>query len=267
MWQAGVEAARDRSIRVLAASPAAAETGLSFAAIGDMLGEVADDVLPELPAPQRRALEVALLLTEAEHSTPDPRAVAVGLLSALRVLEPVEQVLVAVDDVQWLDTASAGVLSYAARRLHDEPIGLLLARRAGEGEPAPLDLDQALAEHALLRVGPLTLGATHRLLRERLGLTLPRPILRRIHETSGGNPFYTLELAHAVEGRDISAGAPLALSPTLDDLLRNRIVVLPAETREALFVAACASDPRIAVLSQVLGVDARAPFAQPPRHT
>ncbi len=255
LWQAGVEAARDRSIRVLAASPAAAETGLSFSAIDDLLGEAADDVLPELPTPQRLALEVALLLTEAEHSTPDPRAVAVGLLSALRVLSRSEQVLVAVDDVQWLDTASAGVLGYAARRLHDEPIGLLLAQRAGEGEPAPLGLDRGASQHALLRVGPLTLGATHRLLRERLGVTLPRPALRRVHETAGGNPFYALEIARALPLEGAAAGQPLLVPGSLGELVRGRVAALPPEAQQVLLAAAALSEPRLSVVEAALGRD------------
>ena len=111
LWQAGVEAARERSFRVLSASPSAAETGMSFAALADLLGGVADEVLAALPAPQRRALEVALLLREAEGSAPDQRAVAAAVLSVLRTLSLADRVLLAVDDVQWLDAASAATLA------------------------------------------------------------------------------------------------------------------------------------------------------------
>src|SRR5260221_21854 len=93
----------------------------------------------------------------------------------------------------FFDPAAA---ASGARRLGEEPIGLLLAQRAAEGESLPLGLDRVAAQHvSSLRVGPLTLGATHRLVRERLGVTLPRPVLRRVHETAGGNPFYSLEVA------------------------------------------------------------------------
>ncbi len=264
LWTAGVERARGRGFSVLVASPAETERELSFATLGDLVGGVLEYVLEALPGPQRSALEVALLLTEAEHSTPDPRAVAVAVLSVLRVLSRSEPVLVAVDDVQWLDTASAGVLGYAARRIHEEPIGLLLAQRAAEGEPAPLGLDRAAAEHvSSLRVGPLTLGATHRLLRERLGITLSRPVLQRVHQTAGGNPFYALEIAQALEsaGKGISAGEPLPIPPTLTELLRRRLDALPAETQLVLLAAAASSDRRVSVLSAALGSDAEVPLA------
>ncbi len=261
LWQAGVEAARERSFRVLTASPSVAETGLSFAAIGDLLGEAAADVLAELPAPQRHALEVALLLTEAER-TPDPRAMAVAVLSALRVLGRSGPVLVAVDDVQWLDAASAGVLGYAARRLHEEPIGLLFAQRVAEGEPLPLGLDRARTEDvSSLRVGPLTLGAMHRLVRERLGVALSRPVLRRVHETAGGNPFYALEIARALPLESMAAGQPLSVPGSLGELVRDRLAVLPPDTREALLAAASLSEPRLDVIEAALRRDPRPELA------
>ena len=258
LWQAGVEAAHERSFRVLAASPSVAETGLSFAAICDLLGEAADDVLVDLPAPQRHALEVALLLTEAEQSTPDPRAVAVALLSAVRVLTRSEPVLVAVDDVQWIDSASAGVLGYAARRLRGEPVGLLLAQRAPEGEPLPLGLDRAAAERvSFVRVGPLTLGATHRLVRERLGVPLPRPVLRRVHETAGGNPFYALEIARALPLESAAAGQPLPVPGSLGELVRDRVAALPTDARQVLLAVAALSEPRLSVVEAALQRDPR----------
>ena len=73
-----------------------------------------DEVLGSLPAPQRRALSRALLLDD-EGPPPDPHAIGVAVLNALRALAEREPLLVAVDDVQWLDPASAGALSYAAQ--------------------------------------------------------------------------------------------------------------------------------------------------------
>ena len=103
LWRAGVELARARDLRVLTAIPATAETRLAFAALADLLGPVLGDVLTNLPAPQRRALEVALLLEDAEGPPPDHRAVAFAFLGALRALAREGPVVVAVDDVQWLD--------------------------------------------------------------------------------------------------------------------------------------------------------------------
>ena len=84
LWTAGVELARARGLRVLTAIPATAETRLSFAALADLLGPELAEVLPSLPAPQRRALESALLLEDAEGPPPDQRAVAFAFLGAVR---------------------------------------------------------------------------------------------------------------------------------------------------------------------------------------
>jgi hypothetical protein len=48
-------------------------------------------------------------------------------------------VVLAVDDVQWLDPSSVSALAFALRRMREQPILLLLARRLGErAEPSEL---------------------------------------------------------------------------------------------------------------------------------
>src|SRR5262245_891854 len=86
LWEAGVEAARDRFGRVLACRGAEAEASLSFAGLSDLLVDVFDEVAPALAPLRRRALEVALLLKEPEDASPDPRATGLAILDALRLL-------------------------------------------------------------------------------------------------------------------------------------------------------------------------------------
>ncbi len=105
LWLEGIASARRRSCLVLTARPVEIETKLSFAGLADLLEPVLDDVLPELPRPQRRAFEAALLLAPA-RGLPDPRGVAAAFLGALRVLARDRVVLVAIDDLQWLDSSS-----------------------------------------------------------------------------------------------------------------------------------------------------------------
>ncbi len=259
IWRAGVEAAHERSFRVLTASTATAETTMSFTAVGDLLAGVVDEVLPSLPDPQRRALEVALLLAEAEGRVADERAVAVAFSAVLQALTASGPVLVAVDDVQWLDAASASVLGYAIRRLREERVGLLLSERSVGAVPLPLGLDRAPALERVesLRVGTLTLGAIGGLLRQRLALVFPRPVLRSIHETAGGNPFYALELARALqrEGLRPAPGEPIPLPESLGELVRGRIAALPSETRQTLLAAAAVSEPGLRLLADCLGRD------------
>jgi predicted ATPase len=240
LWLAGVDAARERGHWVLESRPAAAEARFAFAGVSDLLGGVLAEVLDTLPTPQADALRAALLLKRAGDAPPNERAVAAGALSALRTLCAVRPVLLAVDDVQWLDPPSAAVLAFAWRRLRDEPAGLLLAGRAGV--PAHGSLVEAERVERLA-VGPLSLGATHRLLQARLGLVLSRPALLRVHEVAAGNAFFALELGRAFErrGATLVAGEPPPVPDRLRELVRERLSALPAATREALAAAAALS--------------------------
>jgi DNA-binding CsgD family transcriptional regulator len=237
LWLDGVEHARALGRRVLVSRPAQAERALAHVGLGDLLEDALDDVLPSLTAPRRRALEVALLLDGAGAGSVEPRAVGIATRSTLQVLAEDGPLLVAIDDVQWLDASSASALGFALRRLASSPVLLLLARRAGRGaQPAGLEqvLDAGRVER--LTVGPLSVGALHRLLRDRLGRPFARQTLLRIHERSGGNPFFALELARVLDG-DIDPVSPLTVPETLEELVRARIAGLPDPTREALALA------------------------------
>ena len=203
LWLAGLDEATDRAWRVLSARPSDAEATFAYAGIGDLLEGVDEEALAALSAPQQRALRVALLREEPDGPAPDPRTVAVALLNALRGLARAGPVLVAVDDIQWLDSPSALALGFAIRRLGDEPIGVLLARRIEGTAGLPLGLDRPLHGEPLERiaVGPLGLGALGEILHARLGVTFPRATLQRIHAVSGGNPLFALELGRALGDR------------------------------------------------------------------
>ena len=250
VWRAGLGHARERGVRVLDCRPAESEARLSFAGLTDLLEPVLGAVLGALPSIQRRALEAALLLAEDERLPPDQRTISTACLGAFRGLAEGGRVLVAVDDVQWLDPPTALVLEFVARRLAEEPVGLLVAERvAGEGE-APLGLGKADLEVGRVRLGPLSTGALHRLLRDQLGVTLTRPALRRVHEASGGNPFYALELVRALQARGgrIQPGRPLPVPQTLEAILRERLEALPTGAREVLAAAAALAQPTESLL-------------------
>jgi DNA-binding CsgD family transcriptional regulator len=235
LWRAAVEETSAQGTRVLSSRPAEAERGLAFAGLGDLLEPVLDHVLPSLPAPRRRALRIALLLEEAEGPV-DPRALGVAVRHAIEVLAEDAPLVVAVDDVQWLDPSSAASLAFALRRLQ-AGIGILLARRLGEGaEASPLEHALAGVRVESLRLGPLSVGAIQVLLRDELDRVFARPTLLRIHEASGGNPFYALELASAL-GPDVDPTQPLPMPQTLEELVDARLAGLPAATREALVLA------------------------------
>ncbi len=129
LWETGVQEAQQRFGRVLVHRSVEAEASLSFAGLSDLLDPVLDEVAPSLTPLRLRALEVALLLAEPGEDPPDPRAIGVALLDVLRALAEDSPVVVALDDVQWLDPSSAAVLQIAFRRLRDDRVGLLATLR------------------------------------------------------------------------------------------------------------------------------------------
>jgi predicted ATPase len=232
LWNDALSTARTRGYRTLVARPVEIEAALSFAGLVDLLEPVLEETLRSLPEPQRRALETALLLRPADGA-PDRRALATGFLNVLRALAARAPVVVAVDDIQWLDSASSAVLAFAGRRLEAERVAFLLSRRL-EGESRPLELPAALAGRLeRLCPAPLSLGALHRLLQTRFARAFSRPVVRRLREVSGGNPYFTLELAHALDGSAPVSGAAraLPLPSTLREVVHHRIASLPASER------------------------------------
>ena len=239
LWEAGVEKAgavrarpfspqrRGRGFALLRRALRSARSGLRRGGAGACAAAAAG----------ARGRAVA---RRAGRGASDARAIGLALLDVLRALADDGPVVVALDDVQWLDASSAAVLQIALRRLHDEPVGLLATLRKAAGVAAPFELEVSFAEERLERIwlGPLSLGALHRLLKQRLGLELTRPELGRVLETSAGNPFFALEL-----GRELvrtherpAAGRALRVPASLRELLGGRLARLPAETIDVLFM-------------------------------
>ena len=239
LWHAAVEDARRRGLRVLSTRPAESERALAHVGLGDLLDGVLDDLLPALTPPQRRALEVALLVEEADGRPVDQRALGVAVRSALELLAD-DGLVLAIDDLQWLDASSANALGFALRRLPELNIILIWTRRLGEPEQSPAVEDALEADQIeRLRVGPLSVGATHQVLRRLLAGGLPRSTLLRLHAVSGGNPFYALELARALgaERRVRDPTQPLPVPERLEELVSARLDGFTGATRDALVLA------------------------------
>jgi DNA-binding CsgD family transcriptional regulator len=193
---------------------------------------------------------VALLLEEPGEAPPDPGAVGLAVMDALRVLADSAEVVVAVDDIQWLDQPSLDLLQYVLPRLRDEAVAVVLTVR---GEVPPWVRRRAGVVELDLR--PLSVGALHELLRTRLDAAFPRPVLLRVWETSGGNPFFALELARALQRRGgrIEPGAKLPVPETLEDLVRERLEGLTPAADEVCGVVAAAYEPTLRLVERVVG--------------
>ena len=255
LWRSGVDAAEADGLCVLQAQPAESETALSFSGLGDLLDPVLDEALEPLASGQRSALARALVLEDVEGPAPDAHASGVALLNALRALASARPLLLAVDDVQWLDAASAAALAYSARRLRAERVGLLLARRSGV-ESSVLDELKRTPSCGVLIVGPLEPGALYQVVQSHLGVALPRPLLGEVEQASGGNPFYALEIVRTLtrSGVSVEAGRPLPVPDSLQDLVHGRLLALPQESREFLTAAAAHAHPSIAITETASGV-------------
>jgi DNA-binding CsgD family transcriptional regulator len=244
-----VDLARVGGSTVLHCSPTQAEASMSYVGLTDLLRELPDSAFDALPAPQRHSLDVATLRAHASDVPLDERGVGTGLATLLVQLARTCAVVVAVDDLQWLDESSADVLTFAARRLADSPIGIVTCRRSGE--PAHELGDAVVAPVWDERITLTGLGpaALFHLIRDQLGITLPHPALVHVAETSGGNPFAAVALARVI-GQD---GVPAAaqLSDLVRRLTADRLQDVSEPAREALLAAALSSRPTVGLFTSL----------------
>ena len=251
LWLAAVDQARARGFKVLSARVGQAESVLAYAALADLLSGVEQEAIARLPEVQRLAVDRVLLRASDGGPPTDQRMIASAFASIVERIAVDEPLLVAIDDVQWLDPSSQMVLAFAARRLNGR-IGVLATERC---DP---DCGNAMTwlhlsrpgGIARIRVGHMSLGGMHALISGRLGRTFPRPTMVRIFEISGGNPFYALELAHAMHVG--SSRAQPSLPATLAELMRLRIGSLEGEAGDALLAAAAVANPTVELLAEVL---------------
>ena len=249
LWLATVEQAKSRGFRILSTRASAAESVLAYTALADMLDDVDAATWTDLPGPQMLAIDQVLLRTDNGAVT-DQRAVAAAFLSVIERFAERGPVLLAIDDLQWLDPSSIHVLAFAARRLTG-PVGILGSVRTEAGEGARAAWLQLPRPEAInrVRLNPLSVHELHAAVASRLRRSFSRPAMGRIHEVSGGNPFYAIELARALNER--SPGATIASLPrTLSDVVRSRLGSLNPDVHEALLAASCMAAPTVELVSR-----------------
>ncbi|MGE2723332.1 helix-turn-helix transcriptional regulator [Mycolicibacterium pulveris] len=253
LWLTAVEQAQARGFRVLSARAAEAESVLAYTALADLLDEVDAGAWADLPDPQLLAVDQVLLRADNDAVT-DQRAVAAAFLSVIERLGDEGPVLLAIDDLQWLDPSSMHVIAFAARRLMG-PAGLLATVRTDPGDGTGAGWLQLPRPEALkrIRLRPLSVQDLHTAVSARLRKPFSRPVIGQIHQMSGGNPFYAIELARAIEDRPASIGT--ALPRTLTDIVRSRIGTLDPDVHEALLAASCMAMPTVESVSSATAGD------------
>ena len=154
LWHEGVAEAGRRSVRVLTCRGVEAEASLSFAGLSELLAPTLGEALAALAPPRRHTLAVALMLEEPGQIAPDEHVIGLAVLDVLRSLSASGPVLLAIDDLHWLDAASGRVLQVALRRLRAEPVGLLVTVRDLTTLSAPIDLERCYSEESVARLSP-----------------------------------------------------------------------------------------------------------------
>ncbi|SEH50311.1 AAA ATPase domain-containing protein [Mycolicibacterium rutilum] len=248
LWRAALEKAASLGFEVLSARAAAAESVLAYSALSVLMEKLGKDVFAGLPVPQTVALDRVLLRAEDDGPGTDQRAVAAGFVSVLEHLAGQTGVLVAIDDLQWLDPPSARIIASAARRVTGAVGFLATLRTSPDMRSDAVDLPLRRSDRLFrVDVEPMSIGALHRLLQDRLGRSFSRPKMTEIFTVSAGNPFYAIELARAMG--DQQSTSATRLPTNLTQLVRTRIESLPADTREVLLAAACLPEPTVTLVA------------------
>ncbi len=256
LWDEAIRRARESGHRVMQTQASEGEASLTFLGLHDLLNGIGDDALEALPPPQRHWLDVALRRRSPGSEAVDQGAVTIAFLAVIRHLAREHPVLVAIDDVQWLDRSSDAVLGATLRRLTSEHVRVVATRRKQPGATVESSVERAISEIAgAVEVGPLPLGALRHLIRSRVGLALARPALVRLHAMTGGNPYFALEVARALAAQPSSPASLDEIIPAdLRALLARRLDALPEPTRRAVTAIAIGPDTTEPELSRVLEV-------------
>ncbi|TYC19514.1 AAA family ATPase [Micromonospora sp. MP36] len=231
LMAAAAERALAEGMQVLQASGSEFEADVSYSALNQLLLSVQADI-SRLPTGPRKALEVALGF--GAGTAPDALLVCNATLLLVQSLAAEAPVVLLVDDVHWIDRASAVVLGFVARRLAGCRAGLLMSTRTG----AASYLDRrGLAE---VVVAPLDQAAAEQLV-DATFPQLPSRIRRRLLDLAQGNPLALMELPSTLSGavqRVAAQPEVVPLNDQLQELFAKRIAELPEPTRRLLLLAA-----------------------------
>ena len=227
--------------RVVRAYGFESESAIGFAGIHQLLAPFLHR-LDALPAPQARALRQ--VFGAESGGPPDRFLVGLGALTLISDVAAQQPLLCTVDDAQWLDSSSADVLGFVARRLHADPVAIVFAQVGDQ-------LRRSLAGLPHRRVEGLSGDAAFEL----LSSVVPGPVDRRAGERialeTGGNPLALVELTGELNSGQLSGQSPLPeplpLEHRLQEHFLRQLRELPVEEQTLLLLNAAepAGEPAI----------------------
>lgn len=231
--------ARDRGFTVLNTAGVQSEAQLAFAGLHQLLRPVRSS-MAQLPEIHRASLDAAFGLRE--DAAPEPFRIAMAALDLLCEVATEAPLLIAADDIHWLDHPSTDALTFIARRVQSDPIVLLAATREGYSSSM---VDSGLPEYRLRGLAPV---AAEELLDSSAPQLVPS-VRDRLLQEAGGNPLALIELPISA-GNVLAVGAAsLPLTDRLERAFAARASELPQETRLLLEVAALSPE---CILGQIL---------------
>ena len=232
LLDAAATAAAAAGVRVVRAAGVEFEADLPFSGLHQLLLPLHEE-FTGLARGHRGALNAALGF--GDGAAPDRLVVCTAVLTVLRRSAATRPLLMVVDDLPWLDRASATVLGLVSRRLAGSRARFLGAARTSRGgffqnaglpelELRPLD-DDAAGQLLSARFPELVAGTRERVLAE-----------------ARGNPLALLELPPVLRHAGV-AGRPglppvLPLSRRLQGLFAAQVEGLPAAAQRLLLLAA-----------------------------
>ncbi len=226
-------ARRASNFRVIRVSGVQSEMELAFAGLYQVCAPLLDE-LGELPLPQAEALRTAFGIKEGP--APDRFLIGLAVLGLLSEGASERPVLCVIDDVRWLDLASAQVLGFVARRLGAESVGVVFSTRL---------VSRDLAQLAELEVKGLAQSDARALLDAVLQGPIDARVRDQIVAETRGNPLALLELPRLLSSAELAGGfgvpGALPVVGRIEDSFRRKINGLPTATRRLLQLAA--ADP------------------------
>lgn len=232
VMDAVAQAALEEGALVLRVAGVEFESSCSYSGLNQVLFPFQETV-EELEAPFRDALRVALGFQSG--SAPERLMVSNAVLVLLRKIAAGNPLLLIVDDLPWIDRASAAVLGFVARRSASIRVSFLAACRTGT---------QSLHDCGILPeywLRPLNAQAATRLVDETYPNLVPSA-RQRLLSAACGNPLALLELPSALPaGRDMpldAASSAVPLSQRLEAVFGSRITDLPAPSQRLVLLAA-----------------------------